>query len=190
MPRSPSRSAAGTLRPADFLQHLVEKAAEMAPEDLGTLVSHREQLSQEAERDAADHPLIKPRVELALAVIDDHIAGRCPQIPYQPITYLAAALFYYLDPVDVIPDFLPKVGTSDDALVLELAFRLAAPGVDRYLTWRGVDPSANLAALSANPGRAATPRAKVRRSPARQTARTSKARTAGGRPRGSGRARR
>ena len=47
-------------------------------------------------------------------------------------TYLAAAVFYYLAPVDVIPDVLPGIGTSDDALVVELAFgrRTSAPTRD------------------------------------------------------------
>ena len=47
-------------------------------------------------------------------------------------------LLYLLDPNDVIPDCLPDIGTSDDALVLELAFEMGAAGIERYCTWKDI----------------------------------------------------
>ena len=54
---------------------------------------------------------------------------------------LAAALFYYLEPMDVVPDFIPRAGTADDALVLDIAWRLCRAGVQRYIDWKGLTPS-------------------------------------------------
>ena len=81
--------------------------------------------------------MLASRIRLALDLLEDHAAGRCSQIPYHTVAVLAAAVFYYVDPVDVVPDIIPKVGTSDDGIMLELAFRLAAPGIDRYRAWKG-----------------------------------------------------
>jgi hypothetical protein len=54
---------------------------------------------------------------------------------------LAAALFYYLEPMDVVPDFIPRAGTADDALVLDIAWRLCSAGVQRYIDWKGLTPA-------------------------------------------------
>jgi uncharacterized membrane protein YkvA (DUF1232 family) len=54
------------------------------------------------------------------------------------VCLLAVAVLYFVDPLDVIPDWIPVVGATDDALVFELAFVLARPGVERYCTWKGI----------------------------------------------------
>jgi uncharacterized membrane protein YkvA (DUF1232 family) len=134
MPEGPTRHALITR--SDFRRHLAAKSGEIAPSDVVALLAQASQLRAKAKRDGRDHPLLATHVETALGLLEDHAAARCPQIPYHTVAVLAAALFYYVDPVDVVPDFLPKVGTSDDGLMLEMAFRLAAPGIERYRAWR------------------------------------------------------
>src|SRR5690606_20037945 len=93
--------------------------------------------------------------ELALQLVNEHAAGACPQIPYQTVAMLAVALLYLSDPIDVIPDWIPGVGSSDDALVFELAFQLARPGIERYCAWKGIETDGILgrpAAASAKRG--------------------------------------
>ena len=84
--------------------------------------------------------------ELAITVLRDHAAGRCPQIPYFTISMLAAALAYLVDDFDLIPDFLPRIGTLDDALVMTMAFQQAEDGLRRYCTWKEIDPTPVLGA--------------------------------------------
>jgi uncharacterized membrane protein YkvA (DUF1232 family) len=127
------------LRASDFRTYLVAKAGEIAPTDVTVLVAQATRLRQRAARDAAQHAILAPQVELALGLLGDHVAGRCPQIPYQTVALLTAALLYYLSPIDVIPDFVPGIGTSDDALVLQLAFTLGSAGIGRYCAWKGID---------------------------------------------------
>ena len=64
---------------------------------------------------------MRPQLELALLCLKDHAAGRCPQIPYYSISLLAAGVAYLADQLDFIPDFLPRLGMIDDALVMEVA---------------------------------------------------------------------
>jgi uncharacterized membrane protein YkvA (DUF1232 family) len=53
---------------------------------------------------------------------------------------LTAGLAYLVDELDLIPDFLPGIGTLDDALVMAMACRLAEDGLRRYCTWKEIDP--------------------------------------------------
>jgi uncharacterized membrane protein YkvA (DUF1232 family) len=137
-PRRAAARKAPILRPSDFLDHLRRRAALMAPTDIETLVSQASALRRRAVTDGRQRPAFQREIELALDVLSDHAGGRCPQIPYSTVALLAAALFYYLDPLDVIPDCIPVVGTGDDALVMALACREGAAGLERYCVWKGV----------------------------------------------------
>lgn len=49
---------------------------------------------------------------------------------------IAAALVYFLLPVDVTFDFIPAIGYTDDYLVAALALRLCGGEVDRYIEFK------------------------------------------------------
>ncbi len=124
------------LKSSDFRNYLIEKAALVAPGDVDTLLSQSDEARQKAAAAATAHPRMERQVDVALQLLDDHFAGECPQIPYQTVALLAVAVLYLLDPMDVVPDWIPNIGTSDDALVLELAFETGAAGVERYCTFK------------------------------------------------------
>jgi uncharacterized membrane protein YkvA (DUF1232 family) len=128
----------GLLQASDFRSYLLEQAAIMAPADVDAALSEAEEARRRVTDDAGHHPLLERQVEMTLCLLDDHVGERCPQIPFQTVALLTAALFYLLNPNDVIPDIIPRVGTSDDALVFELAFELAAAGIERYCAANGL----------------------------------------------------
>jgi uncharacterized membrane protein YkvA (DUF1232 family) len=168
MPRATRRDGRGVqLRPDDFRDYLRAKAETIAPADVARLAAHAGDLRARAARHASEHPLLAERLALALDLVADHMAERCPQIPYYTVALLAAALYYFVAPVDVIPDFLPGVGLSDDALMIELAVGLGAAGVERYLAWKGLDSAILPAPAATRPtkarARSAPRRRRVRR---------------------------
>ena len=137
---SKARRARGKtlLASADFTSYLREKAEQLAPGDLRTLVGQADAVRSRIDAVRSTHPRLLRHAELALRLLQDHAAGQCPQIPYYTVCLLAVALLYFVDPLDVIPDWIPVVGATDDALIFELAFALARPGVERYCTWKGI----------------------------------------------------
>jgi len=140
--RSPgAHRTAPLLTPEDFERHLVARAALIAPADVTGLLARSDLVRQRLSGERAVHPVLAQRARVALYLLADHARGACPQIPYQTVSMLTSALYYYLEPMDVIPDFIPRVGTADDALVLEIAWRLCAAGIQRYVDWKGVTPS-------------------------------------------------
>jgi uncharacterized membrane protein YkvA (DUF1232 family) len=139
------------LTPDDFERYLTTSAALIAPADVTSLVARATAIREHLAKDRAEHPNLAQRARIALHLLADHARGECPQIPYQTISLLATALFYYLTPVDVIPDFIPHVGKSDDAVMLDVAWRLAGPGVQRYIDWKGLALRDSELAVSAIP---------------------------------------
>jgi uncharacterized membrane protein YkvA (DUF1232 family) len=142
------------IRLRDFRSHLLRHAAEIAPADVTALLARAAEMRRRAADDGRTRPTLRHDVELALALLRDHAAGSIPHVPYRTIGLLAAALYYYLDPVDVIPDFVPGVGTADDALVLAYAYEEGADGVHRYRAWRELERGQPATSSPSRPRRA------------------------------------
>lgn len=129
----------------DVRTMLLDLSAGMAPADVATLVGREQELRQRlATLTAPPLALLREQMALALECLRDHVAGRCPQIPYSTISLLAAAVLYFADELDLVPDFLPRIGRLDDGAVMAMAFQLGAEGVRRYCTATGRDAGAVL----------------------------------------------
>lgn len=81
------------------------------------------------------------RVELGAYFVRDIARGGYPHVPWKTASALAAALAYFVAPVDAVPDFLPLAGLLDDAAVLSLVFGAAESDLRHYCSWRGMDPA-------------------------------------------------
>ncbi len=132
---------------ADEIRRTVlELANKIAPADIDDLLAEEAAVRTRATLLEGDPGrLLRAQVELALTMLRDHANDECPQIPFFTISLLAAGLAYLIDEFDIIPDFIPKVGMLDDALVMTLACRLGEDGLRRYCTWKDLDPGPVLA---------------------------------------------
>ena len=139
--RPKARPSAPLLPTKDVRAFIRKNAAVIAPADVETIVARADEILERSADERSPHPLLGRQARFALHLLDDHIQGRSPQIPYFTISLLAVALFYFLDKSDAIPDWLGAVGTSDDALVIELAFEMGAAGIQRYCDWKGLAAS-------------------------------------------------
>lgn len=63
------------------------------------------------------------------------IAGRYRALPKRSLVAIVAALLYFLDPLDMIPDFLPLFGFADDAAVLFWVASRVRKDLDAFLRW-------------------------------------------------------
>jgi uncharacterized membrane protein YkvA (DUF1232 family) len=51
-------------------------------------------------------------------MVQSHISGEYKQIPWKTLLLSLAAILYFLNPLDMIPDFLPGLGYLDDATIV------------------------------------------------------------------------
>ena len=74
--------------------------------------------------------------KLLVAMIDDFATGSYRNIPFYSMAVGVAGLLYLIDPVDVIPDFIPNIGYVDDAQVLDISFEMIRTDIDAYRSWK------------------------------------------------------
>ena len=70
------------------------------------------------------------------SLLKDWMAGRYPVIPWTVVATLVGALLYVLSPLDLIPDFIPVVGFTDDAWVFAVALSFAGADLEKYREWK------------------------------------------------------
>lgn len=70
------------------------------------------------------------------SLLKDWMAGRYPVIPWTVVATLVGALLYVLSPLDLIPDFIPVVGFTDDAGVFAVALSFAGADLEKYREWK------------------------------------------------------
>jgi len=132
---------------AELRRAVLELANTLAPADITDLLADEPGLrARAAKLDGTPGKILRAQLDLAIACLRDHVAGACPQIPFYAISLLAAGVAYLVEDFDIVPDFLPRIGTLDDALVMALVCQLATDGLRRYCTWKGIDVEPVLAA--------------------------------------------
>jgi len=70
------------------------------------------------------------------SMIKDYAKGDYKNVPWRSIAILVAALAYVLAPFDLVPDFIPIIGWSDDCLALGGALAFAKMDLEEYKVWK------------------------------------------------------
>ncbi len=75
-------------------------------------------------------------IKLMFAIIKDYVNGDYRKIPWWSIAAIIAALLYVLNPMDLIPDFIPVIGYVDDALVVATCLAMVETDLHKYKDWK------------------------------------------------------
>ncbi|MCD4777300.1 MAG: DUF1232 domain-containing protein [Candidatus Aegiribacteria sp.] len=75
-------------------------------------------------------------VKLMISLVKDYANGNYRSIPYWTIAAVVAALIYVINPVDLIPDFIPVIGFVDDAAVVSVCLLLVEQDLVKYREWK------------------------------------------------------
>ena len=100
---------------------------------------HLHLILSEAEAKArAQHSRIRAfweELKLLLRLVRAWIRGQYRDIPWQSLLAAVGALLYFLNPVDLIPDFIYGFGFLDDALVVGLVIRAIHGDLEKFRAW-------------------------------------------------------
>ena len=61
--------------------------------------------------------------------------GEYTDVSLKTILWVTAAIIYFVNPFDAIPDFIPGVGYVDDAVVIIFVINTIRRALDKFLEW-------------------------------------------------------
>lgn len=82
-------------------------------------------------------------VKWVYSMIKDYVKGDYRHVPWRTIAVLVAALTYVLTPFDLVPDFIPIIGWSDDCFALAGALAFSKMDLDEYKVWKKAQGAQN-----------------------------------------------
>lgn len=78
------------------------------------------------------------QAKLACDMLSCYIKKEC-KFPWRSVSALLAVLIYFINPFDIIPDFIPGVGYIDDLTALAVAFSLIKTDLKKYAKEKNLD---------------------------------------------------
>lgn len=118
--RKAERKATGIARNKDRLKNLVREVTEKIAAEL---------------QDKLGSVGLSEKLNTLVRMIKAYIRGEYKIIPWKVLVSVAAALIYFITPLDLIPDFIPVTGFIDDFTVIIWVFKSFQSEIDAFLLW-------------------------------------------------------
>ena len=77
-------------------------------------------------------------IKLAFSMLKDFVSGSYTQVPWRTIASLVGLIEYVVTPIDLIPDFIPIIGWTDDCFALAAILRFVENDLIAYKEWKEV----------------------------------------------------
>ncbi len=110
------------------LENLVEKEDEL-----------KDKILEAAKINAAFMVKFGPKIILIFQMLKDYLRGEYKEITDPTLNSSAFAVMYFLNPFDLIPDFLPIIGYLDDILILNIVWENVQKELIKYAAWKKSD---------------------------------------------------
>lgn len=118
----------------DYRRVIEEGSERVTPEDVERAVS---QLPEKLERFRGRlSPGLVEDLRTLWGMLRDWLGGEYRKVPWATVAAAAFALLYFINPFDIIPDFLIPAGLVDDATVIGLVLAALKHDLDKYRRWK------------------------------------------------------
>ncbi|WP_436517518.1 YkvA family protein [Ekhidna sp. To15] len=78
---------------------------------------------------------LKSKLEILMRMVQAHLSGEYRAFPVSSIILIVFALVYFITPMDLIPDFIPALGFTDDASVVFLIVKKLNRDIKKFHLW-------------------------------------------------------
>lgn len=75
------------------------------------------------------------QIQVIIRMLRAHFKGQYNAFSTSTILTLVFALVYFITPIDLIPDFIPGLGLTDDISLVYLIFKSFADDISRFRHW-------------------------------------------------------
>ena len=122
-----------------FFKSATRRAGKYASGGLAILELLKEALTK-AKNVAGDEnkgvgQLLLDKITTLSRMVKCYFSGEYKIIPWRSIAKIIAVLLYFISPIDVIPDFLPFIGLTDDLALIVWLFSSLKEDFENFEAW-------------------------------------------------------
>lgn len=124
-------------RAKDRMKESEEQAEEYAkhPGRLGSLINNAKEKLKNLDDSRHNLKNIVRYVTVFVRMLKDYASGRYPRLPWKSLLTIIGSILYFINPLDIIPDFIPGIGLIDDLTLLAWVYKNIERDVENYLDW-------------------------------------------------------
>lgn len=119
----------------DYVDYMEEEVSKISEEDIEVVLNKKDAIASKIRK---AKPL-KRFAEVGIVLFEmlrDIVSGRYPNVPWLTIATIVMIFLYILNPMDLIPDFIPIIGYLDDLAVVTIGLGWIETDLHKYLDWR------------------------------------------------------
>lgn len=79
--------------------------------------------------------LFREQLGTVTRLLRAYAAGEYRQLPWKTLIRVIAVLVYFVSPIDILPDFLPIVGLTDDIALMLWLFSGIGDDIEKFRQW-------------------------------------------------------
>jgi len=83
-------------------------------------------------------------VQLLIRMVRAYASGEYKGLPWKSLVSIVAVLIYFVSPIDIIPDFLPVIGITDDVALVIWLIKTLGSDISKFGEWEKRNKSINI----------------------------------------------
>ncbi|WP_019941844.1 YkvA family protein [Dyadobacter beijingensis] len=83
-------------------------------------------------------------VLILIRMVKAYASGEYKQLPWKSLVSIVAVLIYFVSPIDLIPDFLPVIGISDDVALVVWLVKTLGDDIRKFADWEKATKTINI----------------------------------------------
>lgn len=115
----------------------LKKTAETLLKDPAAAMKVVDEAAAKAKKEGKKIDAIKGDFANLILMLKAYISGTYKKLPWTTIISSVAALLYFINPFDAIPDFILGFGMIDDATVIAFCLRSIKQDLDQFVAFSG-----------------------------------------------------
>ncbi|MEA2043232.1 MAG: YkvA family protein [Bacteroidota bacterium] len=123
------------ISPEQAENKITHNADEITKADITTIIKKEDAIQNKFIKNDSLKSFVSD-FKLLFSMLKDNYLGKYKSVPWWTITAVAGSLLYVLNPIDIIPDFIPGVGYIDDAVIMGSCIKMISADLEKYKVWK------------------------------------------------------
>ena len=77
----------------------------------------------------------REQLSVVTRLLKAYATGEYRQLPWKTLIRMIAVLIYFVSPIDILPDFLPIIGLTDDIALMLWLFSGMGDDIEKFRQW-------------------------------------------------------